>query len=62
MKIKSYQEFFSKSVELVLNDPFKSRLVLRYYNTKSLCKIKITDDKTSLIFFFRTEESFKDLE
>ncbi len=59
---QSYQDFHDKALDLLVLDPIRTRVVLKYISRKSAALIKVTDDKRSIHYKFRTEKDFEFME
>ncbi len=58
----SWEDFIDKSFDLLVLDPCKSRIVIKYLHSKNRAFIKVTNDKKNYFFKLNTELDFKRLE
>lgn len=57
-KYKLWKEFIDLALEIMINNPCKSRLVIKYINKKNAAIIKVTDDKQTVMSKLNKEEQF----
>jgi len=60
--VQKWEHFFEAAIDLCLNDPFKTRVTIKYKNNKSLALIKVTDDKKVFLFKIMEEADLKKID
>lgn len=62
MIFTNLEDFLDKMGGLIKKDPFKTRLNLKYLNTKAMVVIKVTNDKQSLMMKLSGSSDLKKME
>eukprot|EP00331_Platyophrya_macrostoma_P031957 CAMPEP_0176436410 /NCGR_PEP_ID=MMETSP0127-20121128/17954_1 /TAXON_ID=938130 /ORGANISM="Platyophrya macrostoma, Strain WH" /LENGTH=100 /DNA_ID=CAMNT_0017819729 /DNA_START=40 /DNA_END=342 /DNA_ORIENTATION=- len=60
--VKDWDKFFDAGIDLIISNPFKTRVQVKYKNPAALAILKITDDKKVLMHKCDNEEDFKKIE
>ncbi len=59
---QKWDTFFESVLDLCLNDPFKTRISLKYKNKKDLAIVKATDDVKTFIYKCTEEADLKKID
>ena len=57
-----FEEFFDQALDVLVNDPFRSKFVLKYAHKKQLAVLKVTDGKKILLCKLTQKDDFEKLE
>ncbi len=60
--VQKWEDFFENAIDICLNDPFKSRVCLKYKNSYSLAIVKVTDGKKTLLYKCKEEADIKKID
>lgn len=60
--IHKWDHFFESSVELLLNNPFKTRLTMKYKNKNNIAILKVTDNSTVYMYKATEENDLKKID
>ena len=58
----AFDDFFESALDQLVNDPFKTRVILKYQHKNSRATIRLTDGKKTLISKLKEKSDFEKLE
>jgi len=60
--LKEWDTFFEEVVDLLLSDPFKAKLEIKYKNSHNIAVVKATDNRKVYLYKCKTEGDLKRLD
>jgi predicted DNA binding CopG/RHH family protein len=61
-KIIEFDDFFNQALDNLAQDPFKTKVIVKYTHNKKLVNIRVTDGRKTLITKLKAKEDFEKLE